>query len=166
MDRSKPARRTRIVARSLRGVLGRAGLPAVLLLGLPAGPALAHTQNGALGSAAAATDYYQVICSDDGTGPPASLSVQILDGAPAAAPLVSVQVRNGNELENTTDPVDGDTAASPVIHVNGAPTSVYEVLVDKSGPGAENYVLTFHCLTGPDGTGLHTGTDVITRQNQ
>ena len=44
--------------------------------------------------------------------------------------------------------------------------SAQEVLVDKSAAGAENYVLTFHCVTGPDGTGLHTGTDVIARQNQ
>lgn len=135
-------------------------------LSLVAGPATAHTQTGSLGTGAAATDNYQVLCSDDGAGPPGSLSVQVLDGTPVAAPLVSVQVRNGLLLANSTDPVDGDATASPLIHVNVDAGLVYDVLVDKSGAGAENYVLTFHCVTGPDGTGLHTGTDVITRQNQ
>ena len=135
-------------------------------IGLVAGPGLAHTQSGTLGNGAASTDAYQVICSDDGTGPPASLSVQILDGAPAAAPLLSVQVRNGLELASTTDPVDGDATASPLIHVNGGADVVYEMLVDKTGIGSENYTLTFHCVTGPNGTGLHTGTDVVLRQNQ
>lgn len=142
------------------------GLVLAPAVGLLAGAASAHTQSGSLGNGAASTDYYQVICSDDGTGPPASLSVQILDGAPAAAPLVSVQVRSGEALANTTDPNDGDGTASAVIHVNGGAEVVYEVLVDKSGVGVENYVLTYHCLTGPNGTGLHTGTDLITRQNQ
>ena len=134
--------------------------------GLLAGPAAAHTQAGSLLSGAAATDYYQVICSDDGTGPPASLSIQVLDSAPAAAPLVSVQVRNGLELATSTDPTDGDVSASPLIHVNTSVGFVYDVLVDKSGAGAENYVLSFHCTTGANGTGLHTGTDIVTRQSQ
>jgi hypothetical protein len=142
------------------------GLLAVFSVGLSTDPAAAHTQAGSLGSGAAATDAYQVICSDDGAGPPASLSIQVLDGSPAAAPLVSVQVRNGLELANSTDPIDGDTTASPLVHVNAGSGTVFDVLVDKSGAGAENYVLTFHCVSGPDGTGLHTGTDVVTRQNQ
>ena len=137
-----------------------------LMLGFLAAPAAAHTQSGSLGSGAAATDNYQILCSDDGAGPPASLSVQVLDAAPAAAPLVSVQVHNGLLLASSTDPVDGDTVASPIIHVNTDAGVVYDVLIDKSGTGAENYVLTFHCLTGPNGTGLHTGTDIVTRQNQ
>ena len=137
-----------------------------LLIGILAGPAAADTQSGSLGSGAAATDSYQVICSDDGAGPPASLSVQVLDATPVALPLVSVQVRNGIELANSTDSTDGDLTASPFIHVNVDAGVVYDVLIDKSGAGAENYVLTFHCLTGPDGTGLHTGSDIVTRQNQ
>ena len=137
-----------------------------LLLGLLAVPAAADTQSGSLGSGAAATDYYQIICSNDGAGAPGSLSVQVLDGTPVAAPLVSVQVRNGLGLANSTDPTDGDVTASPLIHVNVDAGVVYEVLIDKSGAGAENYVLTFHCVTGPDGTGLHTGSDLVSRQNQ
>lgn len=131
-----------------------------------AAPVAAHTQNGALGGGAAATDYYQVLCSDDGTGVPASLSVQISDEAPSAATLVSVQVRNGPDLLTSTDATDADGSASPLIHVNVRSGFVFDVLVDKTGAGGENYVLTFHCKTGPDGTGLHTGTDIVTRQNQ
>lgn len=146
----------------------RTGPATVLAIALMAAPSAsrAHTQNGNLGAGAAATDYYQVTCSDDGTGIPASLSVQISDEAPAAAPLVGVQVRNGPDLLTSTDPVDGDGAASPLIHVNVRSGFVFDVLIDKTGAGGENYVLTFHCKTGPDGTGLHTGTDIVTRQNQ
>lgn len=137
-----------------------------LAIGLAAGPSAAHTQSGSLGVNAAATDYYQVICSDDGAGAPGSLSVQVLDAAPAAAPLLSVQVRNGTGLASSTDPIDGDGSGSPTIHVNVQTGAVFDVLVDKSGVGGENYELSFHCVTGPDGTGLHTGTTIVTRQSQ
>ncbi|MFO0690448.1 MAG: hypothetical protein U0900_17230 [Myxococcota bacterium] len=139
---------------------------AALLAAGGAKPVAAHTQAGGLGTGAAATDYYQVLCSNDGTGVPASLSVQISDEAPAAATLVSVQVRNGPDLLTSTDPTDADGAPSPFVHVNVRSGTVFDVLIDKTGSGAENYVLTFHCMTGPDGTGLHTGTDILTRQNQ
>jgi hypothetical protein len=132
------------------------------LILLAGGAAAAHTQNGALGEPARATDFYQVTCSDDGVGAPDSLVVQLRDTTPAAPTLVSVQVRRGALLSNTTDPVGGDAAASPEIHVPGG-AGVYDVLVDKSGPGARSYVLMFHCVTG---TGNHTGTSLTTRQNQ
>jgi hypothetical protein len=142
-----------------------AGAALLALVLFAARPSLAHTQNGSLGAAAGATDLYHVTCADDGSGPPGSLRMQVLDASPVAVPSVSVQVNRGSELANTTDPVDGDTASSPVVWVNGG-AGLYEVLVDKSGPGAENYTLTFHCVTGQDGTGLHTGTSISTRQNQ
>ncbi len=137
---------------------------ALMLLGLARGVS-AHTQSGALGDAASATDYYQVTCSNDGTGAPASLSMQVQDAAPPAAPLVSVQVRKALVIANTTDPADGDAGLSPIVHVNGG-AGVYDVLVDKSGAGAETYTLTFHCMTGPNGTGTHTGTGIVTLQSQ
>lgn len=126
----------------------------------------ADTQTGALGIAASATDYYQVFCSNDGAGVPASLSVQIQDSPPVAAPIVSAQVRVGSLLLNATDPVDGDGLASAFVHANGGSATTYDVLVDKTAAGAENYVLTFHCMTGLDGTGLHTGTAILVRQSQ
>jgi hypothetical protein len=145
---------------------GRAAA-AVALLAAVALPqaARAHTQNGSLGSAATATDFYQVTCSDDGSGAPASLTLQVLDASPAAAPLVAVQGQKGSLAKNGTDPVDADAAASPLISLNGG-AGVYDVLVHKTDAGSESYTLTFHCLTGPDGTGDHTGTSITTRQNQ
>ena len=129
-------------------------------------PAAAHTQSGSLGADATATDLYQIVCSNDGTGAPGSLSVQILDDVPAAAPKVGVQVRGGSLLSTSTDPVDGDATASPLISVDVTTTLVFDVLVDKTGAGSENYVLTYHCLTGPNGTGLHTGTAIANKQQQ
>jgi hypothetical protein len=38
--------------------------------------------------------------------------------------------------------------------------------VTKAGTGAVNYTLTFHCTTGANGSGLHTGTTIVFRQNQ
>ena len=136
----------------------------LMLLGVARGAA-AHTQSGALGDAAASTDYYQVTCSNDGSGAPGSLSMQVQDAAPVASPLVSVQTRKGLLLANTTDPTDGDAGLSPIVHVNGG-AGVYDVLVDKSAAGAESYTLTFHCVTGTNGSGLHTGTEIVTRQSQ
>jgi hypothetical protein len=89
----------------------------------------------------------------------------VLDAGPFAAPIVSAQVRRGMALVNTSDPVDGDAAPSALVWINGG-TAVYDVLVDKSGASAETYTLTYHCYTGADGTGDHTGTTLVTRQNQ
>jgi hypothetical protein len=122
--------------------------------------------NQALGADASATDFFQIFCSNDGSGPPQSLALQVRDNAPVAAPLVSVQVQRGTQLVNSTDPSDGDSAASPPVAVNGDATAPFDVLVDKTGAGAEGYTLTFHCMTGPNGTGLHTGTSHLFRQDQ
>jgi hypothetical protein len=130
-----------------------------------AAPTSAHTYTDSLGSAASATDFYQVTCSDDGSGPPASLFAQVRDEGPVSPPWVSVQLHRGSLLASSSDPIDGDTESSPSITVNGGP-GVYDVLVDKSGAGSENYTLTFHCMTGPDGTGVHTGTAISVKQNQ
>ena len=57
-------------------------LPALAGFVALAGGALAHTQDGSLGDPAAATDYYQVSCSDDGSGVPASLVAQVQNRGP------------------------------------------------------------------------------------
>jgi hypothetical protein len=62
-------------------------------------------------------------------------------------------------------PVDGDTTSSPAVAVNGG-SGAYDVLVDKTDAGAESYTMTFHCFTGPDGTGFHTGTSLTILQDQ
>jgi hypothetical protein len=125
----------------------------------------AHTQSESLDAGAERTDFFQVLCTDDGAGAPASLVLQVLDAAPAASPLVSALVRRGALVAATTDAVDGDTTASPQIAVDGG-GGTYDVLVSKSAAGAEAYTLTFHCMTGPGGSGGHTGTSIFPRQDQ
>ena len=126
--------------------------------------ALAHTQDGTLGDPAAATDYYQVTCSDDGSGVPASMMAQVQHRGPAAVP-VSVVVHRGTAATATVDAGAGDASASPLVAVNGS-DGVYSVFVTKAGGGAINYTLSFHCMTGQNGGGLHTGTTIVFRQNQ
>jgi len=125
---------------------------------------LAHTQDGSLSDAAASTDFYQVTCSDDGSGIPASMMAQVQNRGPATA-AVSVVVQRGTTATATVDAVGGDVAQSPLVSVNGN-DGVYNVFVTKSGGGAINYTLSFHCMTGPNGGGLHTGTTIVFRQNQ
>lgn len=133
-----------------------------LFLATPAGLVLAHSQNGSLGAAAAATDYYSVFCSDDGNGPAGSLLVQV-SNASAGAPTVAVVANKGNLATSTSDPVNADGNPGPLPWVNGG-DGLYNVFVFKSQSGVANYVLDFHCMTGPEGGGLHTGTDIITKQ--
>ncbi|MDO9103469.1 MAG: hypothetical protein Q7U57_00770 [Methylovulum sp.] len=128
-----------------------------------AGAAAAHDINGALGSAAGATDYYQVECFDDGTGPAEHLIVKIKDSTPVAAPLVSVQVTKGSIARNTTDAVDGNTTYSPTLKVKGG-NGMYYLTVDKTAANAENYNIQIHCETS---AGQHTGTfEPVRLQNQ
>jgi hypothetical protein len=136
---------------------GAVAIAALLVALGSSGMAPALTQLGGLGTSAANTDYYQVTCSDDGSGPPTSLVTQVLDAAPLAAPLVSVQTQKGFLATNSTDPVDDDGAPSPEVWVNGG-AGVYDVFVDKTEAGAETYLLTVRCKTGADGGGDDTGT--------
>ncbi|MBK7474226.1 MAG: hypothetical protein IPI73_29760 [Betaproteobacteria bacterium] len=137
----------------------------ILLLAHPAGFAVAHTQNGSLGEGAGATDYYQVSCTDDGNGMPASLAAQVTNKSAASAQDVSVLVHRGVAAINSTDTNAGDAVGSPVVFVNGG-DGVYNLFVTKTGPGGENYTITFHCMTEADGGGIHTGTTIVFRQNQ
>lgn len=134
-------------------------LPAWLFcLGAAAG-ASADTQGGSLAAEASSARYYQVTCSDDGSGPPLSLVTQVRDLAPIAAPLLSVQIQKGNLATNGTDAVDADAGFSPPVWVNGG-AGVYDVFVDKTASGAEGFTLSFQCMTGADGSGVPTGTSI------
>lgn len=148
---------TRAAARKL----GRAGALA-LVLAVPAGPAAALSRNGTLAQAASDTDFYQVSCSDDGSGAPQSLVAQVLDLAPVAAPIVSVQAQKASPAiaTSTSDAVDGDAGASPATFLNGG-AGTYDVFVDKSAAGAEGYTLTVQCTTAVDGGGVPTGTTLV-----
>jgi hypothetical protein len=133
-----------------------------LFLATPAGLAFAHTQDGSLGSAAAATDYYSVLCSDDGNGPAGSLLLQV-QNVSVGAPTVAVVANKGTLATSSSDPVNADGSPGPLVSVSGGDGS-YNVFVFKSEIGVANYILDFHCMTGPDGGGLHTGTEIVTRQ--
>ena len=92
------------------------------------------------------------------------MMVQVQHRGPAAVP-VSVVVHRGTAATATVDTVGGDTTPSPLVFVNGN-DGVYNVFVTKAGGGPVNYTLSFHCMTGQNGGGLHTGTTIVFRQNQ
>ena len=162
-----------------------------------AGVVSAHNQTGSVGmaasaasaaSGAAATDVYQVTCSNDGSGAPAQLFAQVADLAPVLATLVSVQIvhpLDGASTVLSEDPVDGDTATvsttgasttgwSPGVTLKGgaaANAQIYLINVNKqytastvaAQKGPELYNPQLHCQTA---TGVHTGTNWIQTQNQ
>ena len=155
-----------------------------------AGIVAAHNQSGSVGTIAsgvAATDAYQVTCSNDGNGAPARLSVQVADlGVVAAdkkATLVSTQIihpQTATASILSEDAKDGDAIVagaaggfSPLITLVGGTAAAnqnYIVTVNKqltastvaAQKGIENYNLQLHCQTA---TGVHTGTNWINTQN-
>jgi len=134
-----------------------------------AGFASAHTQSGALGSAAsaaAATDVYVVTCSNDGSGPPAKLFLQVKDLAPVLAPLVGIQASKGTVASATSvDTKDGDAIYSTGVYLS-AGAGAYLLKVNKYAStvkGFETYTAQFHCQTAG---GVHTGTTWVMTQNQ
>jgi hypothetical protein len=159
------------------GVLGAAALrrrraagALLALLAFAGAPpeAGAHTQNGSLGSAVGATDFYQVTCSQDEGGPaPALLLLQVLDTssspAPEAPALLAVQGQKGTLAANSTDLTGGDSNPSPAIALAGG-GGVYDLLVYKTEAGSDGYTLTFHCLAADQIE--HTPTSITTLQNQ
>jgi hypothetical protein len=118
------------------------------------GLASAHSLTGSLGAATGATDFYQVTCSDDKSGPPSYLVTSIESTISAATPRISVQARFNTSASNATDPINGDGNYSPSGKVT-AGGGLYNVLIYKDGAGVQNYALEYHCLTA---TGVHTGT--------
>ena len=78
---------------------------------------------------------------------------------------MSAHVEKGGALTSTSDTVDADALPSAPVAVNGG-AGAYRVLVTKAGEGAKNYTLSFHCQTGPDGTGSHAGTTSSLLQDQ
>ncbi len=125
--------------------------------------AQAHSLSGALGSSPRATDLYQVTCfAEDGGPVTGHLRVSVRDNAPVKRPQVSVQILKGLLATNTTDARDGNLAYSRPVTIDGG-DGVYQMLVNKSGRGAETYTIEYHCIS-PDG--VHTGTDAAQLQNQ
>lgn len=128
-----------------------------------AGSARAATRSGTLGAAASASALIAVDCADDGGGPPASLTIQVSNLAPASTAFVGGQIRKVNLATNTTDPVGDDGNASPAVFVNGG-AGRYDVFVDKTAAGAEAFLLTAQCWTGAGGTGSPTGTTIASTE--
>lgn len=104
-------------------------------------------------------------CSNDNSGPPASLIVELIDTGTADGAIVSAHVRKGNRASSTSDGSEGDGQPSPRVYVNGG-AGVYDVYVTKAGASGQDYTLSYHCVTGPNGSGIHTGSSLTTRQNQ
>ena len=136
-------------------------LATALLLGY-AGMASAHDWlNEPIGAGVGATDYFQVTCSDDGTGPAARLDISVHDQTAGAA-ILSLQAQKGLIARNTTDAVGGDGTYSPLVSVASG-NGVYNVMVDKKIAGARAYDIFYHCKTAGN---LHTGTSIARKQNQ
>ncbi|MCH2187032.1 hypothetical protein MK280_14290 [Myxococcota bacterium] len=121
------------------------------------GTASAATGTGTLAGPPSVGELIHVECFDDGSGSPASLVAQIEDLPPVLGPFVSVQIVRGSAATNGTDPVDGDGDGSPAIFIDGGP-GTYDVFVNKSGVGEEDWRLSLSCWTGPSGTGVEAGT--------
>jgi len=119
---------------------------AVFFITLLACPALttAAKLNGSLGEASGATDVYQVSCATNANGATQQLKVRIIDLAPVAAPLISVQVIRGTLGQNTTDAIDDDMAFSPAAIVAAGNTK-YDVRVNKTEAGKKLYTLVYEC---------------------
>ena len=127
-------------------------------------PALAqaHSYVFTLGEAAGATHYFGVICSTDGGPETDHLYVQ-LQVHTVGGPLVSAQVIKGSVATNVTDPANGDAQPGPGSRTRGG-NGLYQVLINKSGPGVVSFGVTAHCL---DVSGTqHTGTDGLVYQYQ
>jgi len=136
-----------------------------------AGHAFAHSAEAVLdpaGSNASATDLAQVVCYDDGNGPPHHLYTQIQDlSAPVPGLRISTQIFTDKSMTNTTDTVSADALPSyPATLVGsdiGGGVQLYYISVSKTAPGARNFSITYHCQTAND---THTGTDISVYQVQ
>lgn len=146
--------------RQSAGLLRR-GAPGLLLVAA-ASAAQAHSFVFTLGQDAGATHFFGVICSAEGGNDTDHLFLELRTTTPNA-PAVSAQVIKAQVATNTTDPVGGDAAFSPASRTRGG-NGLYQVLINKSGPGVVVFSVNAHCL---DATGTqHTGTDGLVYQYQ
>lgn len=133
-----------------------------------AATALADNQSGGLTTGlAAAVDFYQVTCFDDGNGAPSYLEAQVKD-ITANTPKASVLIYKGTSCttnkcaQSSTDTTDNNTTYSPLVKVTqGAGT--YSLFVMHTTTGTDSYDVIFHCKTASN---VHTGTSITSRQQQ
>lgn len=138
-------------------------LAAILAVGF-SGLASAHTVSGSLGkstSDAAATDVFDINCTNTSQGTAAKLFFQVRDNktSPEKSTKVSIQVSAaGSTSALYTDTNDGDTlyTPNPGVSLNKGAV-VYRVFVSKNRvanvKGPETYIAAVHCQTAG---GSHT----------
>lgn len=138
------------------------------LLVSQAGMALAHNQSGGFTTGlAAAVDFYQVTCSDDGNGAPSYLEAQVKDMT-ASTSKVNILVYKGTSCTTnkcaqfSVDTTDSNTTYSPLIKITQG-AGVYNLFVMHTVSGTDSYDVAMHCKTAG---GVHTGTSVVSRQQQ
>lgn len=135
---------------------------AAALLAATAPWAAAHSYVFTLGDAAGSTHYFGVVCSNEGGYDSDHLFLQIQTHT-ATSTLVSAQVVKGSVATSITDTVSGDALPSAGSRTRGG-NGLYQVLINKTGPGVVSFAVTAHCL---DASGTqHTGTDGLVYQYQ
>ena len=136
-------------------------LPLALLVG-GASPASAHSYEFALADAPGSTHYFGVLCFTEGGYETDHLFLELRTRT-AGGPRVSAQVIKERVATHTTDLIGGDAVFSPATRTRGG-NGLYQVLINKSGPGVVVFEVNVHCL---DATGTqHTGTDGVVYQYQ
>jgi hypothetical protein len=146
-------RKSLLVAGSFLVAIGQAGVVS------------AHNQGGSFTTGrAAAVDFYQVTCFNDGSGPPDHLFFGVKDQVANTA-KVSVLVRKGTSCsplcaKSITDTDDIDDQYSPSVRVKQG-SGVYNMFVSHTAAGMDSYDVQYHCETS---TGVHTGTAILAKQ--
>lgn len=136
-----------------------------LLAASQSGVVSAHSQSGSFTTGQrGAIDWYQVTCSDDGSGAPDHLLAEIKDNTASTA-KVGVVVKKGTSCtepcaKNAQDVTDTDANFSPSIKVKQG-SGVYDVYVHHTSAGSDSYSLTYHCETSGN---VHTGTSITSKQ--
>jgi hypothetical protein len=148
-----PIRKSILVAGSFLVAIGEAGVVS------------AHNQGGSFTTGrAAAVDFYQVTCFDDGGGLPDHLMFGVKD-LTANTAKVSVLVQKGTSCspkcaKSIKDTNDTDTEYSDLVRVKRG-GGVYNMFVSHTAAGMDGYDVQYHCETS---TGVHTGTNISTKQ--
>jgi hypothetical protein len=116
---------------------------------------------------AAAVDFYQVTCFNDGNGAPSYLEAQVKDMT-ASTSKVGILIQKGTSCttnkcaQASIDRADSNTTYSALIRVTQG-AGVYNMFVMHTNAGTDSYDVSVHCKTA---TGIHTGTSISSAQQQ
>ncbi|CAB1275100.1 hypothetical protein [Candidatus Nitrosacidococcus tergens] len=136
----------------------------LLTLGLTTQVA-AHNQIGSLGDPVGATDYYLVQCSTDEGGTTGRLYLQIFDGTTTqGGGKLTVTGQFQQVAISASAPVRGaPMPGGPASLLQPGTDGTYTMFVTKLKEGVKQYNVTYHCQSSE---GVHTGTSIITVQDQ